>query len=108
MQPPQTSSLPGPSADVNETSSLLHKASSNLSRDPPVDEETLDVGPNVPHSDVRGLAMLARLEFWQLFLIMALLSGIGLMTIKYVFTIDRVTCVWLLTFFFYSNIGNSV
>lgn len=35
-----------------------------------------------PHPDIRGLAMLARVEFWQLFLTMALLSGLGLMTIK--------------------------
>ncbi|BDD60874.1 hypothetical protein MAP00_005964 [Monascus purpureus] len=32
--------------------------------------------------DVRGLAMLPKIEFWQLFLTMALLSGIGLMTIN--------------------------
>jgi MFS family permease len=33
-------------------------------------------------ADVRGLAMLAKVEFWQLFLTMALLSGLGLMTIN--------------------------
>ncbi|GFF48820.1 hypothetical protein IFM47457_01454 [Aspergillus lentulus] len=33
-------------------------------------------------ADVRGLAMLPKVEFWQLFLTMALLSGIGLMTIN--------------------------
>jgi hypothetical protein len=34
------------------------------------------------YPDIRGLALLSKPEFWQLFLIMALLSGIGLMTIK--------------------------
>ncbi|KAJ5225963.1 hypothetical protein N7468_007188 [Penicillium chermesinum] len=36
----------------------------------------------VHHPDIRGLAMLRHVEFWQLFLTMALLSGIGLMTIN--------------------------
>jgi hypothetical protein len=34
------------------------------------------------HPDIRGLALLSKPEFWQLFSIMALLSGVGLMTIK--------------------------
>lgn len=36
------------------------------------------------YSDIRGLALIRRLDFWQLFLMMGLLSGIGLMTIKWV------------------------
>jgi hypothetical protein len=36
------------------------------------------------YSDIRGLALIRRQEFWQLFLMMGLLSGIGLMTIKWV------------------------
>ena len=32
--------------------------------------------------DIRGLALLPRVEFWQLFLLLGLLTGIGLMTIK--------------------------
>lgn len=32
--------------------------------------------------DIRGWTLLKNLEFWQLFMIMAILSGIGLMTIK--------------------------
>lgn len=87
---PQTSSSPGPSdynnGGVNESSSLLRKGDSRSPRDPLIDgdDTTQDARPNILHSDIRGLAMLSRLEFWQLFLIMALLSGIGLMTIKYV------------------------
>jgi len=32
--------------------------------------------------DIRGLKLLANFEFWQLFLIMAILAGVGLMTIN--------------------------
>jgi hypothetical protein len=35
-----------------------------------------------PHLDVRGFALLPHVEFWQLFTMMGLLTGIGLMTIK--------------------------
>ncbi len=31
---------------------------------------------------VTGLALLPRVEFWQLFLMLGLLTGVGLMTIK--------------------------
>lgn len=48
------------------------------------DDALSDIGMDSPHPDIRGLAMLAKVEFWQLFLTMALLSGLGLMTIKYV------------------------
>ena len=107
---PQTSSSSGPSvhnAEVNETSTLLYKADSRSSRDPLVDgdDTAQDVVPNIPHSDVRGLAMLAKLEFWQLFLVMALLSGIGLMTIKYVSFAHVFNAS---VDFSRSNIGNSV
>lgn len=34
------------------------------------------------YSDIRGLALFGKGEFWQQFTLMALLSGIGLMTIK--------------------------
>lgn len=34
--------------------------------------------------DITGLALLYKLEFWQLWILMALLTGVGLMTIKYV------------------------
>lgn len=45
-----------------------------------------DSNENSSHySDIRGLALIKRPEFWQLFLMMGLLSGIGLMTIKWVF-----------------------
>ncbi|RAH72668.1 putative MFS transporter [Aspergillus aculeatinus CBS 121060] len=76
--------------DVNETSSLVPKVPFRTSHEslPEHEGEELeedaisDVAPDSPHPDVRGLAMLSRVEFWQLFLTMALLSGIGLMTIN--------------------------
>ncbi|ETI19546.1 hypothetical protein G647_09380 [Cladophialophora carrionii CBS 160.54] len=35
-----------------------------------------------PHLDVRGFALLPHPEFWQLFIMMGLLTGVGLMTIN--------------------------
>lgn len=46
------------------------------------DDALSEVSIDTPHPDIRGLAMLPKVEFWQLFLTMALLSGLGLMTIK--------------------------
>ncbi|BAE59788.1 unnamed protein product [Aspergillus oryzae RIB40] len=72
--------------DLDETSSLVSKSTPRQSREDDHEEEDdalLDVGVGSPHPDIRGLAMLPKVEFWQLFLTMALLSGIGLMTIKY-------------------------
>jgi MFS family permease len=48
-----------------------------------LDDDFLDeVAMESHHTDIRGLAMLRKIEFWQLFLSMGLLSGIGLMTIN--------------------------
>lgn len=48
-----------------------------------LDDDYLDdIAQEAHHTDIRGLAMLRHVEFWQLFLTMALLSGIGLMTIN--------------------------
>lgn len=79
--------------DHGETSSLVSKTGSRPSQESVNGghhnhnaEEDLDdlsdTGMDSPHPDIRGLAMLGRVEFWQLFLTMALLSGLGLMTIK--------------------------
>lgn len=80
----------GNGADIDELSSLVSKTPSRTSqdyfheRDPEEDDDGLsDVTPDSHQPDIRGLAMLNKVEFWQLFLTMALLSGIGLMTIKY-------------------------
>lgn len=46
-----------------------------------VNEELANSDESV-YPDIRGVALLKSIEFWQLFLTMGLLSGIGLMTIK--------------------------
>ncbi|KAE8372676.1 MFS transporter [Aspergillus bertholletiae] len=75
---------PSHNQDLDETSSLVSKSTPRQSRDvdPEEDDALFDVGVGSPHPDIRGLAMLPKIEFWQLFLMMALLSGIGLMTIN--------------------------
>ncbi|KAL4879091.1 major facilitator superfamily domain-containing protein [Aspergillus karnatakaensis] len=86
-----TASQSQPHADVNfdELSSLVSKTPSRTSeehfheRAAEEDDDGLsDVALNSHQPDIRGLAMLRKVEFWQLFLTMALLSGIGLMTIN--------------------------
>jgi len=37
----------------------------------------------VQRLEITGLAIVRTVEFWQLFTILALLAGVGLMTIKY-------------------------
>lgn len=78
-------------SDVGETSSLVSKSRSSQDsaneghpkHSTDEDDDALsDIGMDSPHPDIRGLAMLAKVEFWQLFLTMALLSGLGLMTIN--------------------------
>lgn len=75
--------------DLGEASSLVrssresvHEGHPNRNTDEDHDDALSDVTIDLPHPDIRGLAMLAKVEFWQLFLAMALLSGLGLMTIK--------------------------
>lgn len=49
------------------------------------------------HLDVRGLALLSKTEFWHLFSLLGILTGIGLMTIKYVDFLIKMIDVLLLT-----------
>jgi hypothetical protein len=53
--------------------------------------------------DIRGLQMLHLVEFWQLFALMGILTGIGLMTIKWV---DSITPCDARYWHMDSNIGN--
>lgn len=72
----------GYSGDHDESSSLVSKNGVRPSFDT-LDDDFLDeVAMETHHTDIRGLAMFRTVEFWQLFLTMALLSGIGLMTIN--------------------------
>ena len=67
--------------ETDETSSLMSKDSSSESGEAIEDENSVDK----EHShrlDLRGLQMLPKTEFWFLFSLMGILTGIGLMTIK--------------------------
>ncbi len=67
--------------DTHETSSLLSKSSDSapeeygFDRTPSKDDQSDEV-------DIRGLALLREPEFWKLFFMFGLLTGIGLMNIK--------------------------
>lgn len=65
-------------AAPDETSSLMSGSSAIIT--PPRDAN-VDRDP-VPHVDIRGFQLLSCLDFWQLFAIMTILAGAGLMTIK--------------------------
>ena len=71
-------------ADADETSSLMSKSSTCGSRDTPCREDISkpDAGHDSHHLDIRGLALLSKLEFWDLFVMLGLMCGVGLMTIK--------------------------
>ena len=72
-----------PNEAADETSSLMSKSSilesgniqeNGLKTDAPAHD--------APHIDIRGLKMIPTIEFWQLFSLLGLLTGIGLMSIK--------------------------
>ena len=66
-----------------ETSSLLSKSSADPTKpshtSPGTKEEDEDDSRNL---DVRGFALLSKVNFWQIWLSTGILTGIGLMTIK--------------------------
>lgn len=70
--------------DANETSSLLSKSSSETPGDIPYgkNDDNGEINHNSHHVDIRGLAMVPTIQFWQLFLLLGILTGVGLMTIK--------------------------
>jgi hypothetical protein len=66
-----------------ENSSLLSQSSGEDIEDLSSSRHTEpDRNNESPHLDIRGLALLPHAEFWQLFCMLGLLTGIGLMTIK--------------------------
>jgi hypothetical protein len=67
--------------DAHETSSLLSKFSDSNSGESGFDSRT-SKGDDPAGTDIRGSALLAKVEFWELFLMFGLFSGIGLMNIK--------------------------
>jgi hypothetical protein len=68
-----------PNLGADETSSLV----SNQHDGAEGDSKTVDsLAHDSHHLDIRGLAMLPRLDFWLLWTLLGLLTGVGLMTIK--------------------------
>lgn len=66
----------------DETSSLLSQSTSSSSLPGEVLVQSSVDMDRSHRIDIRGLNLLKNIEFWQLFTIMGILSGIGLMTIK--------------------------
>ncbi|KAI1651379.1 MFS general substrate transporter [Daldinia loculata] len=76
----------------DETSSLLSQSTSSSSLPGEVlVQSSVDMGRS-HRVDIRGLNLLKNIEFWQLFTIMGILSGIGLMTINNIG--NDVTALW--------------
>ncbi|TVY48234.1 putative membrane protein [Lachnellula occidentalis] len=69
-----------PTSETDEISSLMSKSSS-VRGDGELSGETY-VKDHAHRVDIRGFKMLSMLEFWQLFSLMGILTGIGLMTIN--------------------------
>ncbi|KAJ5773386.1 Major facilitator superfamily domain general substrate transporter [Penicillium paradoxum] len=81
-------------AHDDETATLVSKNDRPRPSFDTLDDDFLDeVAVESHQTDVRGLAMLRTVEFWQLFLTMGLLSGIGLMTINNIG--NSVKALWL-------------
>ncbi|CAG7958497.1 unnamed protein product [Penicillium nalgiovense] len=81
-------------ANDDETATLVSKNDQPRPSFDTLDDDFLDeVAMEAHQTDIRGLAMLRKVEFWQLFLTMALLSGIGLMTINNIG--NSVKALWL-------------
>lgn len=66
--------------EASETSSLMSRATS-LVGDASFYGNHIDLDRS-HRTDIRGLTLLRSLEFWQLFAIMGILAGVGIMTIK--------------------------
>ncbi|KAL8778479.1 MAG: hypothetical protein Q9213_007402 [Squamulea squamosa] len=73
-----------PDKDPDETSSLMSRSSWSSPGDVPYEDH--DTEPTVHHDsqhpDIRGLALLKQMEFYQLWLLLGILTGVGLMTIN--------------------------
>ena len=73
-----------PDPGTEETSSLLSKSSGSGPGDVPYEDGSAKNTSEYDshHVDVRGLALLSKLRFYQLWLLLGILTGVGLMTIK--------------------------
>jgi hypothetical protein len=73
-----------PFPDTEELSSLISSPSSSSPGDIACGEEGVAKlnDDHSHHLDIRGISLLPRAKFWQLFILLGLLTGVGLMTIK--------------------------
>ncbi|KAL9000386.1 MAG: hypothetical protein Q9169_000903 [Polycauliona sp. 2 TL-2023] len=73
-----------PDKDPDETSSLVSKSSSSSPGDVPYEDSVIEpaVYHDSHHVDIRGFALLKQMEFYQLWVLLGILTGVGLMTIK--------------------------
>ncbi|KAI9783764.1 MAG: hypothetical protein M1839_003100 [Geoglossum umbratile] len=73
-----------PCPDIEETLSLISSSSSSSPGDVICEEEGVVKahGDDSHHLDIRGMSLLPKAEFWQLFALLGLLTGVGLMTIN--------------------------
>ena len=72
-----------PNDNTDERSSLMSDTSTSVSYGRKEDNDKADPPRHNPHTlDIGGLALLRKVEFWQLFSMLGLLTGIGLMTVK--------------------------
>lgn len=67
--------------ETDEHSSLMSTDSTSESGEAIENENSVDK-EHLHRLDLRGLQMLPKTEFWFLFSLMGILTGIGLMTIK--------------------------
>lgn len=67
----------GSMSETDETSSLMSKSTTSS-----LGDEEINVKDHAHRVDIRGFHMLPLIEFWQLFALMGILTGVGLMTIK--------------------------
>ena len=81
---PDSSDLPSDLKDVDETSSLISKDSASVPGDVVNQENHIEHAGDrdLRQPDVRGFDLLRKIEFYQLFSMLGLFTGFGLMTIK--------------------------
>ena len=76
--------LAAPTEEALETSSLVSRSRASSASSLPGEvlvQSSVDMDRS-HRVDIRGAALLSSAEFWQLFVIMGILAGVGLMTIK--------------------------
>ncbi|EFQ99319.1 hypothetical protein MGYG_02332 [Nannizzia gypsea CBS 118893] len=71
-----------PDAEADETSSLMSRPRSLSDSGSFAQYDNAKCGVHADSTDIRGLSLLPTPEFWQLFLLLGISTGVGLMTIN--------------------------